>query len=122
MMMQTEHTNILAKHVNAKGSVGGRKRSGYHEMMMQAEHTNIPAKHVNAKGSVGGRKRSVYHNNIMMMQTEHKSCCQVFAVRVYYNYTRTVREVCIFIRTPPLGNIVMVMHHLEARLNFAMYT
>ena len=29
--------------------------------------------------------------------------------------TRTVREVCIFIRTPPLGNIVMVMHHLEEK-------
>ena len=28
MMMQTEHTNIPAKHVNGKGSVGGRKRSG----------------------------------------------------------------------------------------------
>ena len=49
MMMQTEHTNIPAKHVNAKGSVGGRKRSG-HIMMMQTEHTNIPSKHVNAKG------------------------------------------------------------------------
>ena len=40
MMMQTEHTNIPAKHVNAKGSVGGRKRSGYHVIMMQTEHTN----------------------------------------------------------------------------------
>ena len=45
--------NIPPKHVNAKGSVGGRKRSGYHEMMMQTEHTNIPPKHVNSKGSVG---------------------------------------------------------------------
>ena len=63
MIMQTEHTNIPAKHVNAKGSVGGRKRSVYHNniMMMQTEHTNIPPKHVNAKGSVGGRKRSGYH-------------------------------------------------------------
>ena len=50
MMMQTEHTNIPAKHVNGKGSVGGRKRSIYHVMMMQTEHTNIPAKHVNGKG------------------------------------------------------------------------
>ena len=49
MIMQTEHTNTPPKHVNAKGSVGGRKRSGYHEMMMQTEHTNIPPKHVNAK-------------------------------------------------------------------------
>ena len=54
MMMQTK--NIPPKHVNTKGSVGGRKRSGYHVMMMQTEHTNIPPKHVNAKGSVGGRK------------------------------------------------------------------
>ena len=47
MMMQTKHTNIPAKHGNAKGSVRGRKRSGYHEMIMQTEHTNIPSIHVN---------------------------------------------------------------------------
>ena len=61
--------NIPSKHVNAKGSVGRRKKSGYHVMMMQTEHINIRSKHVNAKGSVGGRKRSGYH--VMMMQTEH---------------------------------------------------
>ena len=55
--------------MNAKGSVEGRKRSGYHVMMMQTEHTNIPPKHVNARGSVRGTKRSRYHE--MMMQTEH---------------------------------------------------
>ena len=67
MMMQTK--NIPTKHVNDKGSVGGRKRSGYHVMMMQTEHINIPPKHVNAKGSVRGRKRSGYH--VMMMQTKN---------------------------------------------------
>ena len=45
MMMQTK--NIPSKHVNAKGSVRGRKRSGYQVMMMQTEHANIPSKHVN---------------------------------------------------------------------------
>ena len=60
MRMQIDHTNIPPKHVNVKGSVGGRKRSGYHVMMMQTEQTNIPTTHVNAKGSVGGRKRSGY--------------------------------------------------------------
>ena len=48
-MMQTEHTMLPPKHVNGKGSVGGRKRSGYHVMMMKAEHTNTPPKHVNAR-------------------------------------------------------------------------
>ena len=66
-LMETEHTNIPPKHVNAKGSVGGRKRSGSHVMMMQTEHTNIPAKHDNAKCLVGGRKRSRLSG--MMMQT-----------------------------------------------------
>ena len=33
-------------------------------------------------------------------------------VYITYVCTRTVRKVCIFIRTPPLGNIVMVMHHI----------
>ena len=37
MMMQPEHTNIPSKHVNAKGSVGGRKRSGYILMMMNIQ-------------------------------------------------------------------------------------
>ena len=51
----------------------------------------------------------------------HSMCmCTYMYVYVYvYVYmhmcTRTVREVCIFIRTPPLGNIVMVMHHLEEK-------
>ena len=67
MMMETEHTNIPPKHVNAKGSVGGRKRSGSHVMMKQTQHTNIPAKHDNAKCLVGGRKRSRLSG--MMMQT-----------------------------------------------------
>ena len=65
--MQKEHTNIPSKQVNAKGSVGGRKRSGYHVMIMQTK--NIPAKHVNAKGSVGGRKRSGYH--VLMRTYKH---------------------------------------------------
>ena len=56
MMMQTEHSNIPPKHVNGKGSVGRRMRSGYHVMVMQTEHANIPAKYVNGKGSVGRRK------------------------------------------------------------------
>ena len=41
MMMQTEHTNIPSTHVNAKGSVGGRRKSGYD---LQTEHKNIRSK------------------------------------------------------------------------------
>ena len=37
MMMKAEHTNIPPKHVNARGSVGGRMRSGYHVMMMNIQ-------------------------------------------------------------------------------------
>ena len=37
-----EHTNIPPKHINTKGSVGGRKRSGYHVMMMQTEQQTYP--------------------------------------------------------------------------------
>ena len=57
-MMQTEQTNIPPKHVNAKGSVGGKNNDDANK--------NIPSKRVKAKGSVGGRKRSGYY--VIMMQ------------------------------------------------------
>ena len=101
--------NIPPKHVNAKGSVGGRKRSGYHVMMMQTK--NIPPKHVNTKGSVGGRKRSGYH--VMIMQTKNIPSKHVNAKGSVGGRKRSGYHVMMMnIQTYPL-NMSMPRVHLE---------